>query len=44
MYDNYNYPPGADTPSAPWNQSEPVAYLLEFLYNEFLKLLDKRRK
>lgn len=23
MYDNYNYPPGADTPSAPWNQIEP---------------------
>ena len=20
MYDNYNYPPGADTPEAPWNQ------------------------
>ena len=23
MYDNYNYPLGADTPSAPWNQHEP---------------------
>lgn len=23
MYDNYNYPPGADTPDAPWNQREP---------------------
>lgn len=23
MYDNYNYPPGADTPDAPWNQHEP---------------------
>lgn len=23
MYDNYNYPSGADTPDAPWNQSEP---------------------
>lgn len=22
MYDNYNYPMGADTPSAPWNQVE----------------------
>lgn len=22
MYDNYNYPPGADTPDAPWNQVE----------------------
>lgn len=22
MYDNYNYPPGADTPDAPWNQPE----------------------
>jgi hypothetical protein len=20
MYDNYNYPPGADTPDAPWNE------------------------
>ena len=23
MYDNYNYPPGADTPDAPWNQCDP---------------------
>ena len=23
MYDNYNYPPGADGPDAPWNQSGP---------------------
>ena len=23
MYDNYNYPPGADAPDAPWNQREP---------------------
>jgi len=22
MYDNYNYPAGADTPDAPWNQVE----------------------
>lgn len=22
MYDNYNYPPGADGPDAPWNQSD----------------------
>lgn len=22
MYDNYNYPVGADTPKAPWNQEE----------------------
>ena len=22
MYDNYNYPPGADTPDAPWNERE----------------------
>ena len=22
MYDNYNYPMGADTPDAPWNQRE----------------------
>lgn len=24
MYDNYNYPAGADTPDAPWNQQEPT--------------------
>lgn len=23
MYDNYNYPPSADTPDAPWNEVEP---------------------
>ena len=23
MYDNYNYPMGADTPDAPWNEVEP---------------------
>ena len=22
MYDNYNYPLGADNPDAPWNQKE----------------------
>lgn len=22
MYDNYNYPPGADGPNAPWNRYE----------------------
>lgn len=22
MYNNYNYPPGADTPYAPWNEQE----------------------
>lgn len=22
MYDNYNYPAGADTPNAPWNQTD----------------------
>ena len=22
MYDNYNYPPGADTPDAPWNRQD----------------------
>ena len=22
MYDNYNYPPGADNPQAPWNREE----------------------
>lgn len=22
MYDNYNYPAGADTPDAPWNQTD----------------------
>lgn len=27
MYDNYNYPPGADTPDAPWNEpaTKPVS-------------------
>lgn len=30
MYDNYNYPPGADTPDAPWNQpSDPDPIELE---------------
>ena len=28
MYDNYNYPPGADTPDAPWN--EPIVPEREF--------------
>ena len=28
MYDNYNYPPGADTPVAPWN--EPIVPEREF--------------
>lgn len=23
MYNNYNYPLGADTPDAPWNEKEP---------------------
>jgi len=27
--DNYNYPPGADTPDAPWNQSEQEAQEVE---------------
>lgn len=22
MYDNYNYPPGTDTPDAPWNRQD----------------------
>lgn len=32
MYDNYNYPAGADTPDAPWNQPcdpEPIDLELE---------------
>jgi len=32
MYDNYNYPMGADTPSAPWNQPgdpDPVELNIE---------------
>lgn len=28
MYDNYNYPAGADTPDAPWN--EPIVPEVEF--------------
>jgi hypothetical protein len=24
MYDNYNYPPGADTPDAPWNDVDNI--------------------
>ena len=34
MYDNYNYPPGADTPDAPWNQpSEPDPITLDVNVN-----------
>lgn len=27
MYDNYNYPEGADSPSAPWNQDQKAKEL-----------------
>ena len=35
MYDNYNYPPGADTPAAPWNQVDPpeVDFNVEAIVN-----------
>ena len=34
MYDNYNYPMGADTPDAPWNQpSEPDPITLDVNVN-----------
>lgn len=37
MYDNYNYPPGADTPDAPWNQpSEPDPITLDVTVNTTL--------
>ena len=37
MYDNYNYPPGADTPDAPWNQpSEPDPIVIEATVNTTL--------
>jgi hypothetical protein len=31
--DNYNYPLGADTPDAPWNQSEPEEEVREVEYS-----------
>ena len=31
--DNYNYPPGADTSDAPWNQSEPDEIGVELTIN-----------
>ena len=35
MYDNYNYPPGSDTPDAPWNQVDPpeVDFNVEAIVN-----------
>lgn len=29
MYDNYNYPLGADTPDAPWNEKKPTKEVIE---------------
>jgi hypothetical protein len=37
MYDNYNYPAGADTPDAPWNQpGEPDPIVIEATVNTTL--------
>lgn len=35
--DNYNYPWGADTPDAPWNQSDPEEEVREVEYSCILK-------
>ena len=36
MYDNYNYPLGADTPYAPWNQSDPEPVEVEVTISQSL--------
>ena len=36
MYDNYNYPIGADTPDAPWNQSDPEPIEVEVTISQSL--------
>lgn len=36
MYDNYHYPPGADTPDAPWNQSDPPEQEFEITITQTL--------
>lgn len=37
MYDIYNYPPGADTPLAPWNQVEPDPVVVDAEITVLLK-------
>ena len=36
MYDNYNYPAGADEPNAPWNQSDPEPVEVEVTISQSL--------
>lgn len=36
MHDNYNYPMGADTPDAPWNQPEPKVETLKCYVSQTL--------
>ena len=36
MYDNYNYPIGADIPNAPWNQSDPEPIEVEVTISQSL--------
>ena len=36
MYDNYNYPPGADTPYAPWNEKEIPERTVEIFISQTL--------
>lgn len=40
MYDNYNYPMGADTPDAPWNQSDPDDMEFEVSCTQTLSRID----
>ncbi len=37
MYDNYNYPAGADTPSAPWNQQEQSEKEFDVIVTPYLQ-------
>ena len=36
MYNNYDYPCGADTPDAPWNQSDPEPIEVEVTISQSL--------
>ena len=36
MYNNYDYPYGADTPDAPWNQSDPEPIEVEVTISQSL--------
>ena len=36
MYNNYDYPCGADGPDAPWNQSDPEPVEVEVVINQTL--------